>query len=596
MFVVGVLAVVPFLPALTGGFLSWDDRMLLTDNPLWRGADGWEWILFSSSGGNFGPYMPLTWISYRLDLALGGLDPRVFHAQNLLLHAVAAGALFTVARRLFFVATPVLRERRRLCLGSAFVVALVWAAHPLRVESVAWITERRSVLSGALLLLSLRSWLDHVATRQQPGTFWKSGAWWASLALYAAAMLSKSTAIGWVLILLLLDVWPLRRRAARALFIEKVPFIAIASLVAAAAWAGQADTGAFADVPVVGRAVLALHSAGFLLLRTALPVGLSAHYLRPDPFDPLDPTFAVPAALAVVVTILVAVRARQNPAPAAAWAAALILLAPVSGIFPIGSHAVADRYTYLPAIPLTLALCGGVAVLLAARPRIAATLAVVVVLLLVPATGWFASLWRDTRGLFERVVAVEPHNWFAHTMLGSLAEEEGRPAVAVMHYRESVLMRPTGDALARLGWAQLNAGDPARARRTLERALATQPNHVLALVQLGALDGREGDLRAAERAFRAALAIAPTSSLAHYNLAEVLTATDRDDGAALHLRAALDADPGQVLALLALAEWHGRRGEFDAARRLATRAVDLSPSHPGVLRLAKRLRVRSTRR
>jgi len=591
MFLVGVLAVVPFLPALTGGFLHWDDRMLLTDNPLWQGADGWAWILTSSSGGHFGPYMPLTWLSYRLDLAVGGLEPLAFHAQNLVLHAVATGALFAVARRLLAVASVEMRDRRRLRLGASFAVAAIWAVHPLRVESVAWIAERRDVLSGALLLLSLRSWLDHVATRRQPGAFWRSGAWWVSLGLYTASMLAKSTAVGWFVILVLLDLWPLRRRGLRALLVEKSPFLVVAALVAAAAWAGQADTGAFADVPVIGRVVLALHAAGFLVLRTALPLNLCAHYLRPEPFDPLDPTFALPAALSVAVTVVVIVRAFRSPAPAVAWCAALILLAPASGLIPLGSHAMADRYTYLPSIPLLLVVCGGVATLLAARARAMAALAAAVVLASAPTTARLSLHWRDTRCLFLRVVEVEPHNWFAHTMLGALSEREGDHVDAVARYRESVDLRETGDALARLGWAELNAGDPVGARATLERALSVEPGHALALVHLGALDGRAGDLRAAEHAFRAALATEPGHPLAHYNLALVLRTTGRADAAERHLRRALESEPGHVLALIALAEHLERRGELEGARRLAARAVGLRPSEPRAVGLAERLGV-----
>jgi len=591
MFAVGVLAVVPFLPALTGEFLHWDDRMLLTENPLWQGPEGWAWILFSSAGGDFGPYMPLTWLSYRFDLAVGGLNPIAFRATNLLLHAVATAALFAVARRLFAVVSEELRSRRRLRLGASFAVAAIWAIHPLRVESVTWIAERRDVLSGALLLLSLRAWLDHVATRREPGEFWRSRAWWAAFVLYAASMLAKSTALGWPLILLLLDVWPLRRRGVRALLAETAPFAVVAASVAAAAWWGQVDSGAFADVPFVGRLVLAAHAAGFLLLRTALPLGLRAHYLRPAPFDPLDPVFIVPAAVAVVVTVVVFVRAHRSPAPAAAWCAALILLAPVSGAIPIGSHAIADRYTYLPAIPLLMLVCGGVAAWLGARTRVGAALVVVAVFALAPVTGRLASVWRDTRGLFLRVVELEPRNWLAHTMLGSLCELEGDHAQAVMWYRESEALRSTGDSLARLGWAQLRAGDPEAARVTIERALAVEPGHVMALVHLGILAAQGGDLGGAERAFRDALAIDPEHAKAHFNLAVVLLRTGRGDDAEHHLRASLAADPGYVAALVALAERLEERGALDEARRLAARALGLSPAHAGAVRLAARLGV-----
>jgi len=587
LFAVAVLAVVPFLPALTGEFLHWDDRMLLLDNPLWRGPDGWAWILFSSAGGDFGPYMPLTWLSYRFDMAIDGLNPIVFRATNLGLHAIAAAALFAVARRLLPVVSEELRSRRRLCLGASFAAAVIWAVHPLRVESVVWIAERRDVLSGALLLLSLRSWLDHVATRVTPGPFWRSGAWWTALVLYTASMLAKSTALGWPLLLLLLDRWPFRRRALRGLLLEKAPFVVVAALVGAAAWWGQVDSDALADVPLVGRAVLAAHAAGFLLLRTAMPVGLRAHYLRPTPFDPLDPVFLVPAALAVVVTAIIVVRALRSPAPAVAWCAALLLLAPTSGVIPIGSHAFADRYTYLPSIPLLLLVCGGGAALLGARTRVAGALAVTVVFALAPVTGRLSLLWQDTRSLFLRVVEVEPRNWVAHTLLGAVYEQDGDYEQAVHWYREANALRSTGESLDRLAWAEWNVGNRALARATLEQALAAEHAPISAHVHKGILAASDGDPAGAERAFRDALRIDPHHSMAHYNLAVALLRSQRAPEAERHLRAALDADPGYVAAMVALGDQLVGGGRTDEAKQWAARALDLRPGHPGAVRLAE---------
>ncbi len=556
--VVGVFtalaAALPFTPALGGGFLDWDDRTLLVHNPRWLGADGLRWILTSSSGGAFGPYQPLTWISYRLDHALWGLDPRAFHVTNVLLHALTAVVLAGCARRLLARALPRLAERPRVLAGAACAAALLWAVHPLRVEAVAWITERRSVLSGLLLALSLRAWLGYVDAA--PGAA-RTRAYAASLACAALSLLAKSSALAWPLVLLVLDVAPLGRRGARRLLLEKLPFAAVSALVGLAAWRGQVETGAFAAVGALGRCVLAGYGAAFLALRTALPFGLHAHVLRPQPFDALAPQFAVPACLAAAATVVVLARARRAPGSAAAWAAALLLLAPVSGLVPIGSHATADRYTYLPAFPLVLGVVGLVAQRWSEHPRRLAAAACAALLALGVTSARLAATWTDTRALFARVVAFEPGNWLAHGMLAELALADGDVAGAREHAETAVRLHETPDALARLGWIALQGGDAAGARAALERALARDAAHEVARIDLAILEARAGDLSAAETELRRVLAQHPDSAQAHYNLALVLHRTGRDDAAREAARAALRLEPGYAAAAALLAQLGG---------------------------------------
>jgi hypothetical protein len=527
-----------FYGAFGGDFLHWDDRMLLVDNQRWLGPDGWRWMLLDSSGGDYGPYMPLTWLSYRLDHAFHGMDARGFLITNLALHALAAIALMEAASRLLPRCSGRLRERAALVHGGALAAALLWALHPLRVEAVAWIAERRDVLSGALLMASLLVWLRHAT--EESGT---RRAYWGALVLYALAMLSKSTPMGWPLVLLLLDVWPLRRGVTRATVVEKVPFAAVAALVAVAAWAGQADTGALAEISLPGRLVLGAHGAAFVALKSVLPIGLHTHYLRPIPFDAADTAFLIPAGLAVAGSVAVLTLARRVPALALAWASAVLLVAPVSGLVPIGSHAFADRYTYLAAIPLALLAAGGGAVALAARPRVAASIAAVAILSLGVASARLATTWRSTQVLFERVVAHEPDSWFAHFMLGSLAELRGEALLARAHYAAWVRLQDVPDAHVRLATAQLESGDAGGGVASLGRALELDPDHAAAHHVLGtyfALSGRTAD---AEREWRAALASDPGLLAARINLAALLQSTGREEEAKEHVRIALELAP-----------------------------------------------------
>ncbi len=509
--------------------------MLLVDNRQWLGPGGWRWIFFESAGSDFGPYMPLTWLSYRLGHAVHGLDARAFLLTNVLLHAFSAWALLAIGERLLPLCSERLRARPALARGAALAAALLWAVHPLRVEAVDWIAERRDVLCGAFLLASFWLWLRHVRGRRR--------AYWASVLLYAAALLSKSTPLAWPLVLLLLDAWPLRRSVTRRTLAEKIPLAVVAALVAAAAWAGQTDTGALADVSLPGRLVLGAHGAALLAIKSVLPVGLCAHYLRPIPFDAGDAAFLVPALLAVALTVVVFVRARRAPALAVAWCAALLLLAPVSGLVPIGSHAFADRYTYLAAIPLTLLVAGGGAAALAARPRAAATIAAVAVLLLGLFAAGLATTWRSTDALFERVLREDPQNWFAHYMLGALAEGRGDAAAARAHYRDWVCLTDAPDAHTHLGALQLAAGDDAAGLASARRALALDPGNAMAHQLVGVYLVRNGDPGGAERAWRRALTADPALVVAHVNLATLLSRTGRETEAAGHVRVALAAEP-----------------------------------------------------
>lgn len=538
--IVLILTALPFCAALGGDFLQWDDRMLLVDNQRWLGPDGWRWILVDSSGGDFGPYMPLTWLSYRLDHTIHGLDARSFLLTNVLLHGLAAIALMLAAARLLPLCSARLRARPALCRAASVVVALVWAVHPLRVEAVAWIAERREVLSGALLLTSLVVWLRHATA---PTAWWRSRPWWGALVLYALAMLSKSTPMGWPLVLLLLDGWPLRRGVSRATIVEKLPFVLVAALVAAAAWAGQSDTGALAEITWPGRLVLGAHGAAFVVLKSALPVGLHTHYLRPIPFEASDTAFVVPALFAVACTVGAVACVRRVPAVAVACGGVLLLVAPVSGLVPIGSHAFADRYTYLAAFPLSLLAVGGGALALATRPRGAAGLAAVVVLALGVASAGLARTWRSTQTLFERVVAHEPDSWFAHFMLGSLAELRGDVALARAHYGAWVRLQDVPDAHVRRAAAQLQSGDAEGGVASLSRALELDPDHAAAHHVLGTYHALNGRTTEAESEWRTALAADPRLTATRVNLASLLLATGREAEAREHAQIALELEP-----------------------------------------------------
>jgi hypothetical protein len=289
------------------------------------------------------------------------MRPAGYHLTSVLLHALNAALVYFVARRLLRAAVPdAAGDPLALRAGSA-VAALLFAVHPLRVESVAWVTERRDVLCGTFVLATVLAYLvahdaraDAVAARR-----WRRRA----VVLFVLALLSKSMAVSLPVVLLLLDVYPLRRVTlgrgatfgprAREAWREKLPFVALAaaaSVVAVIALRAGGSATAFAALGAMDRAVLSVHSIAFYLWTTLAPTALSPLYELPLRIDPREARYLVSAAVTLGVTAAVLALRRRWPALPVAWASYLVMLLPVSGIVQNGPHMAADRYTYLPCV------------------------------------------------------------------------------------------------------------------------------------------------------------------------------------------------------------------------------------------------------
>ncbi|HEX7786041.1 MAG TPA: hypothetical protein VF653_07455, partial [Methylomirabilota bacterium] len=343
---VAVLALVTFLPALEGAFLNWDDDRNFLWNTGYRGLGRaqLEWMFTATWMGH---YIPLTWLTLGLNHALGGMAPWGYHLGNVLIHAVNAGLLFYVARHLLTVATaPTLTgvpgaagtSKRApapalpVSLGAT-AAALLWAVHPLRVESVAWITERRDVLCGFFYLLAVLAYLQGVAHGRSLAGRWLA----ASLLAFAAALLSKAMAMTLPLTLLVLDVYPLRRLRSGwpALIREKIGhFMLVAGAAVVASWAVTRGAGwtSYDHYGIGARLAMTGYSFWFYPWKLVWPENLSPLYELPARIGLLDPRFAWPTIGVVVVSALLVIGRRRVPGALAAWVQSMIVLAPVSGI------------------------------------------------------------------------------------------------------------------------------------------------------------------------------------------------------------------------------------------------------------------------
>jgi len=448
-------AIVPFLPALSPEFVNWDDPGALLDNLHYRGL-GPRQLVWMFTTFHMGHYMPLTWLSLGWDYVMWEMSAWGYHLDNLLLHAGAALIFYFLARRLLHAALerPSSALPRPLPPGgdeqgetairlrlAAAAAALFFAVHPLRAESVAWITERRDVLSGLFYLAAALVYVKAVSEEPR-----RVGMFWGSVALFTCALLSKSITVTLPLTLVVLDIYPLRRLGGAAgwrrwhVWAEKLPFIVLAVFAAGVAFLALAPLGnarSLAQMSPLVRLVLALYAEAFYLVKTVWPMSLSPLY-----GFPLDVTY-FHLGLATAGNLLALAAVPFAPALSATWAVYSLTLLPVSGIFHNGPQAVADRYSYLACLPWALWIGAAVAW----RPRrgpalggvaLALRALVVAALLGLGALTWSqAGIWHDSIALWTHALKVNPDSRDAHGYLGKAYDDAGRAAEAVAHYAEA---------------------------------------------------------------------------------------------------------------------------------------------------------------
>jgi tetratricopeptide (TPR) repeat protein len=599
-----LLAVLPFLAAAGYGYVDLDDdRNLLSQFNPWFHAGNHaldaERLRWMFTANHYGHYQPLTWLSYALDARLFGFEPQVFHRTNLALHGGVTGLLFAVALALAAAAAGRERPGRRHAVG-AFLAALSFAVHPLRTESVAWITERRDLLSAAFLLGAVLCYVRAVGGRG-------ARAIWLSLTglLWVLSLLSKAWGITLPAVLLVIDLYPLQRhrgedaRGIAALVREKLFLLPVALLFAWLAARAQGDTLAVVSWDEHGplqRAAQAAFGLAFYLWKTVWPQDLSPLYLLEENLDPLRVRYVVGAAACVLLAASAWWARARLPAWSAAVCAYAILVSPVLGFLQSGAQVAADRYTYLAGMPLSLAAGAGLAALLA-PPRAlqragVATLCAVGLAALAHSARAQTRVWRDSIALFGRMVEVEPDNYFALHCLSAVLARDGRLEEAEVHARASIAAHPRrGNVEARYNLAIVlsRLGREAEVEPVLREGLAVDPTHKQMLdmyVARLAAAGRQDDVRAA---WRAALAADPLHARANHVLgAELLAAGKAREAEPLLVRAVGSA-PADPEPLVDLARAYQAQGRRDEARHCAAHALVLRPGHARAQALLREL-------
>jgi tetratricopeptide (TPR) repeat protein len=524
---VGLIAIVWFVFGQTVRFpfVNFDDPEYIYEVPEINSGLSLHNLKWAFTHWPATNWFPLKNISHMFEFQFYGFNPGLFHLTNVVLHAATAVLLFLVLRRITSANGQSNAGAVRASDWASVFVAAIFAIHPLRVESVVWIEERKDVLSGVFFMLTLAAYLHY--TRKP------SVARYVTMSiLFAAGLLSKPMLVTTPVILLLLDYWPLERiknsRELWGLIVEKIPLFGLSIANAFLSAGGIASAHSAADqLPLLARIGNAFVSYLVYIWQMIWPAGLAVFYPYPQNGLPMWQPIAA-AGILIAITIAVFALRKSRPYLFVGWLWYLSMLAPVIGIIQINLQAHADRYTYLPQIGLYLMIAWGVADLLKTlnvqRPtpnaevrilhsvfdvrRSALGVCCILIIAALAITARVqASYWRDSEALWTRTIAVTKDNYFAHASFADLLMRRGRVNEAIEHSEEALRIRPKdADAQNNLGLALLQTGDGSRAVTHLEKALQINPGHMNAEVNLAWVLATSADdsLRNGERAVQLA--------------------------------------------------------------------------------------------
>jgi tetratricopeptide (TPR) repeat protein len=590
--------VVAFLPSLRNGFVDWDDYKTLVENQNYRGL-GWTQLQWMFSTFYMGHYQPLSWVTFGVDYLLGGVEPFGYHLTNLFLHAVNAVLFYFVTLYLLSAGrgSPAASGEGPLRVAAGFG-ALLFAVHPLRVESVAWATERRDVLSGLFFLLTIFFYLRAAAVAEDNGARrrWLS----AAVIVYVLSLLSKASGTVLPVVLLILDVYPLRRLGGgpgkwfgpevRKVWLEKVPFAFLAVAFGIIALLAQEGAGALKAVEqydVFSRLAQALYGLAFYLWKSVLPLGLSPLYELPVKLNPLAWPFLLSGFVVLAISVSLYLSRRTWPAGIAVWVYYAVVLFPVLGTAQSGPQLAADRYSYLSC--LGWAILGGAGLRYCWGARFsgkikrgkfifASATAGVVVLVLGVLTWKQTTIWHDSEGLWRHALAVGQESSTVHYNLAYVLHKRGELAEAIEHYRKSLRFNPlSADAHDYLADALAEQGALAEAVEHYGQAIKINPYFWGAHYNLAIVLERQGKIGEAIVHYRQAVQINPALVEAYNNLGMVSLRREELGEAIEHFRTSLNLNPAQSQVYFYLGNILARQGNLVEAMQHYNEALRIKP-------------------
>jgi tetratricopeptide (TPR) repeat protein len=521
-----------YWPATAYNFVALDDDQYVYDNPWVTHGLDWSTIKWAFTTTYAANWHPLTWLSHLLDIYMYGLPPGGPHFTNVLLHALNALLLFLVLTHLTGAPWP------------SWVAAALFAWHPLRVESVAWISERKDLLCGLFWMLTLWAYLRYAEEFKVQSSKFKVF-YVLSLLLFALGLMSKPMMVTLPFVLLLLDYWPLQQRRPLK---EKWPFFALAAAGCAVTVIAQHAGGAiksFEQAPFLLRAANVPAAYVTYIYQTFWPTHLCAFYPLPDKAHLLA---AIGSGLALAAITALTVRCRREyPWLLVGWFWFLGTLVPVIGLVQVGGQALADRYTYLPSIGLFIMLAWSVNHWLARLPEARLWVggaAFLCLLACVLATERQLPYWRDSLALYGRILENFPDCAGAQNGMGLALSDAGRRDEAIEHYKEALRLEPASvHAHYNLGIELAEAGKLEEAMFQFNEALKLNPRNEQLHNNIGIVLAQQGKFQAALEQFQRAIAINPGYPKPYLNAAMALERLGRTNEARTNYQKAEQLDP-----------------------------------------------------
>jgi len=568
-----LLSACTFVPVLKNGFINFDDPIYVTENVhVNQGLScaSFKWAFHGTDGGI---WLPLTWISHMLDCQIYGLKPWGHHLTNVLIHAMSTALVFVW---LFRVTGAKWRS---------FMVAALFGLHPLRVESVAWVAERKDVLSVMFWFLTLLAYTEYV--KKSPTKHSIAKRFYAlTFLFFIFGLMAKPMLVTLPFVLLLLDYWPLsriqERKSVRKLIIEKWPFFVLSILASILAFFVQkSGVVLLGQLSFFDRIKNVIVSYVQYIGKTFWPENLCVYYPYPDYFS-----FGTVFASVVLLVIISAVfiwQWRRHPYLLVGWLWFLGTFMPVIGLVQVGKQAVADRYTYIPQVGLLLCLVWGAHALTKTWKRqslILSATAIAIIIACMMLTCRQIGYWRDSETLFGHAIAVTKNNAVAHISLGNAFIQSGRIDDAIVQYQEASEINPnSAEAQNNLGNAFLQKGKVDEAVIHYQKALEVAPGYAQAHDDLGDVFLHKGNESAAIQQFQMALEIDPKDARSHIDLGIALYQSGRMDEAIVQYQMALEISPDDTKTHNNLGLALYQSGRTDEAAAQYQSALDIDPKN-----------------
>ena len=576
--VLTLATLVAYEPLRHNDFVGYDDNIYVTQNSHVKNGlapDSVVWAFTKPLSSN---WHLLTVLSHMLDCQLFGLNPLWHHMTNLLFHIANTLLLFLI-----------LKKMTGAIWCSGFVAA-AFALHPLHVESVAWVAERKDVLSSFFWMLTIAAYIRYV---ERPAV----GRYVLVFLAFALGLMAKPMLVTLPFVLLLLDYWPLnrfslikryrernvRQLSLQRLIAEKIPLFLLAGVSSAITYVVQQSTGAMVAIertPLNHRIFNTLVSYIHYLVKMIYPIDLAVLYPHPGKSMAMWQPIVCFVVLGVILLVVIYF-GRRHRYLVVGWLWYLGTLVPVIGLVQVGRQAMADRYTYLPSIGIFIMVAWGANVLLAKyqlRKIVLGVSAGVVLTIWLICARVQVSYWQDSLTLYEHALSVTKNNYTMYYNYGYELEKQGIIEESILNYKEAIRIAPYySKALSNLGGQLCKQGKLNEAVKYLERTLQINPNHAKAHNNLGVVFVRQGKYDEAIVHYQQAIKADPNNAKLYYNLGKAFQVQKKFDKAIVHFKEALRIEPGHLEAMVDLGHLMVHKGKFDKAIPYLTEALRIRP-------------------